>query len=985
MKSKPSKIVTLLLTMLLPGLLLAQTVVSGRVIDGGTSTPLSGATVSERGKRNSTQTDQDGKFSLTVASSAAQLLVSYVGYVNQTVNAGTDMTVTLAVDNTRMSEVVVTGLATSVKRTNLANAVASVNAKELVGTTEQATLDGALYGKFPGANISANSGAPGGGISMKLRGITSLVANSQPLFIVDGVYFDNSSIRAGLNPVSKAAGQGSTAYQDDPSNRLADLDPQDIDRVEILKGASAAAIYGSKAAGGVVIITTKRGKSGKPRIELSHAIGMQVQLRKLGSRSWDDAKVLDAYGQNALDYFIANNRKIYDYEEELYGEKGLMNNSRVSISGGSDKTTYFAGYTRKEDEGIMKRTGYNKSSFRLNLTQKVGDFLDLALNMNYIESESNRGFFNNDNTGATIGISYGGTPWFQDLHPDANGNYPASPFGYNFLQTRDLVTNRENIKRVLTGGSATWKVFKNDRNDFRIIARAGIDNYTLNTNAIFPQVLQFESNGNGTNGASIYGTTIARNTNYNLVGVHEFTPNDKMSFRTQLGLTEEKVNLNNVINTATQLVGTQTNLAQAASIQAEQAITLQRDWGIFVQEEFNYNDIVIATLGVRGDKSSRNGDPDHLYYYPKASLALNIHEMSFWNPGTISQLKVRGAYGRSGNFAPFGAIYTPLPAVIYNGAVGSLITLTRGNESLNPETQQEFELGLDMGVLKNKINLEFTYYRKNVKDLLLNVEVPSSSGFSLSWANVATIVNNGFEIGLNVNPISTKDFKWTSQTNFWTNDAEVTQLGVPAFNVGAFGASLGTYRIQQGKSPTQIVGIAGPNDKEIDPSSGLAVYGDAEPDFQMSMAHNLSYKNWEFSVLMHWKQGGKIVNLSALLSDFSQNTPDFDEITLDPSHTLTNGNYRLANFGTSAAPFVEDGSYFRVREIGLAYRLPKAWFKNVADIKVGLSGRNLINAFKYSSYDPEVSNFGTNAISSNVEVDPFPSSKSYNFEITVNF
>ena len=166
----------------------------------------------------------------------------------------------------------ITGLATGMKRTNVAHAVATVSAKALTGTTVQPTLDAALYGKFTGANISANSGAPGGGISIKLRGITSLVANSQPLFIVDGVYYDNSSIQAGLNLVSKAAGQGSTDFQDNPSNRVADLDPEDIERVEILKGASAAAIYGSRAAGGVVLITTKRGKAGQPKIELSQYI-----------------------------------------------------------------------------------------------------------------------------------------------------------------------------------------------------------------------------------------------------------------------------------------------------------------------------------------------------------------------------------------------------------------------------------------------------------------------------------------------------------------------------------------------------------------------------------------------------------------------------------------------------------------------------------------------------------------------------------------
>jgi len=974
-----------MLALLMPAWLFAQTTISGKVNDASANTALQGVTVLERGTNNATQTDAQGNFSITVKGSSAKLIISFVGFIPQTVNAANNLVVSLSADNIKMSEVVVTGLASSVKRSNLANAVASVSAKDLVGTTVQSTVDGALYGKFTGANISANSGAPGGGISVKLRGITSLVANSQPLFIVDGVYYDNSAIAGGLNTVSKAAGQGSNSNQDNPSNRIADLDPQDIDRIEILKGASAAAIYGSRAAAGVVIITTKRGKSGKPKIELEHSIGVQAQLRKLGQRTWNDAKVSTHFGANGLAYYTANGRKSYDYEKELYGNNGLMNNTRLSMSGGNETTTYYAGFTRKDDEGIVKGTGYSKSSYRMNLTQKVGKFLDLALNSNYIESVANRGFFNNDNTSTTLGVSFVSTPSWANLYADANGNYPNNPFApSNFLQTRDLVTNKEKVNRMLLGGSATWNVLKNDRHDLKVIVRGGIDYYTLNTIAIFPQELQFQKNGNGTNGVSVYGTTITRNSNYNLFAVYDLQLNTKMSLRSQIGFTEENININNVLTTATQLIGTQTNTNQAGAVQVDQARALQKDRGFFVQEEFNYNDIVIATVGLRGDKSSRNGDANKLYYYPKASAAVNVHQMGFWKFDKISQLKLRAAYGQSGNFAPFGAIYTPLVPSIFQGTTGSVIGLTRGNELLSPEKQSELEIGLDVGILRNRISMEFSYYTKKVENLLLQVQVPASSGFSTNWLNVGTIQNKGIEIGLNAVPVQTKNLKWTSQINFWKNTAKVTQLDVPAFNTGAFGATLGTYRIQEGRSPTQIVGIPGPGDK-VDPTSGLGDFGNAEPDFQMSFTETVKYKNFEFNVLMHWKQGGNNINLSTLLSDLSGTSPDFDKVSLDPTGAMNNGDFRLAALGTTARPWVEDAGYFRVREIGLSYKLPKAWFKNIADVKVGISGRNLINIFKYSSYDPEVSNFGSGAISSNVEVTPFPSSKSYNFTLTVGF
>ena len=964
-----------------------NSVVTGKVTEGANNAPVIGASIIVTGTTVGTTTDNEGKFKISMPAGKNSITISSAGFKSQTVkvSSGQDLSIKMEEDYGKLDEVVITGLASGIKRTNLANSVASVSARDLNGTTVQSTMDGALYGKFTGANISENSGAPGGGISIKLRGITSLVANSQPLYIVDGVYYDNSAIPAGLNAISKAAGQGSVANQDNPSNRIADLDPEDIDRIEILKGASAAAIYGSRAAGGVVLITTKRGKAGKPKIEVGQTTGVQWQLKKLGMRSWDEDKVVAAYGASKLPLYQAAGGKVYDYEDELYGEKGLMSTTRVSISGGGDKTSYFAGYTRKNDDGIVAGTGYKKNSIRLNLDQKLAKFLDLSINSNYVESEANRGYFNNDNTSTTLGVSFVSTPSWVELHPDANGNYPNNPLApSNFLQTRDLITNKEKINRFLLGGTVTLKLYNDSKNDLRIIGRAGLDYYTLNTIAIFPRELQFEKDGNGTNGASIYGTTITRNSNYNAFILHNYTPSDKLNFKTQIGVTQENVDLDNVLSTATQLIGTQTNLNQAGAIQVQENKVKQIDKGFFGQEEINFNDVLIATIGVRGDKSSRNGDPDKIYYYPKASAALNINQLGFWKWDNVSQFKIRAAYGESGNFAPFGAIYSPLVPAVFNNNTGSLIGLVRGNENLKPERQKELEAGVDLGILKNRLGIEFTYYQKKVEDLLLNVAVPTSSGFSTAWENVAAIKNNGVEIALNALPISGKNWKWNTRVNFWTNKAKVTRLDVPAFNTGAFGATLGTYRIEEGKSPTQLVGI-GTADQKPDPSSGLVVFGDAEPDFQMSFQNTITWKRFEFAFLMHWKEGGNNINLTTLLSDIFGTSPDYDKKTLDPAGQKTNGDYRLAALGVTAQPWIENSGYFRVREIGLYYSMPKEWFKSIAAVKVGLSAHNLINFFKYSSYDPEVSNFGIDAISSNVEVTPFPSAKSVHFDVTITF
>ncbi len=976
------------LTLLLLGsaqFLLAQFMVSGRVTDTN-GEGLPGATIVVVGTQMGTTSDNNGDYKIQVPGTQARLSIFYTGYKTMTVeavNSSPRVDVVLDDDFAGLNEVVISGLATNVKRANLANAVSSITSSELVGTTVQSSMDGALYGKLTGVNIISNSGAPGGGTTVKLRGITTLNGNSQPLYIVDGVYYDNSSFAANVNFISQAAGQGSNSNQDNPSNRVADLDPEDIDRIEVLKGASAAAIYGSRAAAGVVIVTTKRGsRNGNVGVNFSQSIGFQQQLRKLGVRQWDEAKVEASFGAAQVPNYqqAVQSGKIYNYEDELYGEKGLLSTTRLALNGGSEKFGYFAGITRKSEDGIVKNTGYDKTSVRLNLDSKVFSWADLQMSMNYVTSTADRGFFNNDNTSTTLGVSYVSTPSWANLFPDEKGNYPNNGFApSNFLQTRDLVTNNEKVNRILGGGIGTFRLWNNERNGLNLIVRGGVDQYTLETRSIFPRELQFQKDGNGTNGASIRSVAVSQGSNIAAFLVHTYTLENNLSFRTQAGITQENLNQDYTNAIATQLIGAQTNLNQAGSIQVNQNRLKQVDKGFFAQEEANFKDIVIATVGIRGDKSSRNGDPNKLYYYPKASVAFNVHEITSLGK-SVNQLKFRAAFGQSGNFGPFGATYTPLTPIIIDGGTGSLIGSTLGNTTIGPERQTEIETGLDIGLFDSKVNVEFTYYTKNIKDLILLVNTPNATGFSNAWQNAADLENKGFEIAVDATPVREKHLTWNTRLSFWRNTALISRLDVPAFNLGAFGASLGTYRIEQGQSPTQLVGI--------DPSpgeNGLRVFGNAEPDFQMSFNNAIRYKHVQLNFLFHWKKGGENVNLSTLLSDIFGTSADYDNKGIDPTNTLANGPYRLSQLGVSAQSWVEDAGYLRLRELGLSYDLPSSWFKDKAMFRAGISARNLLNFFKYSSYDPEVSNFGTSAISSNVEVTPFPSAKSFFFTIGASF
>jgi len=990
MKQKnPNRRILLLFLLVLPCLVFAQATLTGKVnSDKGDTVPF--ANVIQKGTSNGTTTDIDGNFSIDVPSLPAILVFSSLGYVTieQNVASSSRISVTMAESAEALEEVVITGLATSIKRSNSANAVASISAEELVGTTPPSTLDGAFYGKFAGAVVSANSGAPGGGLSVKLRGATSLQGNTQPLYIIDGVYVDNSSIASGLNTVSGAAGQGSTSNQDNPTNRIADINPEDIANIEILKGASAAAIYGSRAAAGVIIITTKRGKAGETSFKFSQSTGWAEATNLLGLRDYTRQRVEDTFGPGAAVAYSAavENGTLVDYEKEIFGEHGVISNTNFSMSGGDAKTKFFAGVSHNNEAGIVLNTGYEKTSLRLNLDHKPTDWVKFSLSSNYIYSSSDRGFFNNDNSGTTIGIALTATrPWDQ-LLANSNGIYPDHPNNSsNPLQTRDMVRNNETVNRIIMGGSMNLDLYKAENSNLELILRGGLDMFGQNTRAIFPKGLQFEklSNG-GQNGVSAQGDT--QNKNYNLSAflVHNYSTANDLKFRTQLGLTNEYFDQNIVLVTATGLVASETNTDQATNIGVDQTRVKQEDSGFFAQEEVNYDDTVIATFGVRGDKSSNNGDANKLSYYPKGSLAVNFNK--FWNSDSKwDEFKLRAAYGEAGNFPPAGALFTSYNSFSTDGILGISLIGIRGDGNLKSERQKELEFGTDLGFFDGRLNFSGTYYIKTVDDLILRAALEPSSGFTTKFVNGGSLENRGIELSLNTEIVQSENFSWNLGVNWFKNKSKITKLDVDPFNIGAFGATLGTFRIEEGKSATQIVGI-GPDPGE----NGFQVWGDAEPDFQMGLTNDIKYKNWDLTFLWQWKKGGDNVNLTALLTDLNGTSHDYDTIDLDPSGELGNGPYRVSQLGSSAELFVEDASYIRLREAGLYYTVSKKVLSGVIgghidSIKIGASGTNLFSFFDYNSYDPEVSNFGGQTIFTGVEVTPFPSSKRYLFHFAVNF
>ena len=941
------------------------------------NTPIPGVIVTVKNASQATATDANGKFTIRVTDNAV-LIVSALGYKTQTIPTAGNSTLNIKLeeDVSRLDEVVVTGLATSVKRKNLANSVEVIGSQELNGVAPAQTFDAALEGKISGANINANSGAPGGGISIKLRGVTSVYGNTQPLYVVDGIYLDNSATSGGLNAVTLAGSTGATSSQDNPSSRIADLRPEDIENIEILKGASAAAIYGSKAAGGVVIITTKKGKQGKTNVTLSEDAGFSSPIKLLGVRQFtaQTASTLPGDSATLVNQFLAAQSKgqIYDYEKEIYDHKPFTSNTHVSMSGGTEKTGFYFSAGHESDGGIVQNTGYDNTNVRLNLDHKLTDDIKFGITTNYINSSADRGIFGNDNTGTSIGIALSSTPDFAQLHPDANGNYPNNPFAAsNPLQTIALMTNNESVNRYIMGGTLEINLQKSDKSNTKFIGRGGFDFYNLETNVLMPSVLQFEAINKG---QSIQGFTKNLNTNYIFSLVNTWSPSSKILLNTSAGITQETGNYNNLLDVASQVISGQSNVDQAGSLTATQLRTKYLNSGIFLQEEATIINSVTLTGGLRLDRSSNNGDVSKYYLYPKGGISWNLTDMGLIKPGLFESIKLRAAYGQANNVPAYGSKFTAFGVSNIAGFPGLLVNTVAGEPDIKPERQTEFETGIDFSLLKGRLGFELTYYAKDINDFLLLTTPPPSSGFAQQWVNAGNLTNHGIELGMNARPVESKSITWNTSVNFWLNRSDVTKLVVPPVQLGSVGGVLlGEYQIEQGKSATQIIGLNG---------QGVGVLGNAEPRFQMSTYNEITFfKDWSLRFLVHWKYGGQNVDVTYLENVFGSTSADYDKKT--PSG-LPLGVTELMKVGSDAHQTVENSSYLRFREIGLYYTIRKMPVSYIKSINVGVSLHNYITVTKYRGYDPEVSNFGT-GFSQGIDIDPYPSSKQAALHVSLNF
>ena len=960
--------------------------ITGRITAVGSGEALGNVAVNVVGTTIGTYTADDGSFQLLAPEGDLSLLVRRVGFKRNTVRLASgqnEATVQLERDVLQLEAQVITGTTTTVSSANAANAVAVVSGEQLNRVPAQ-TVDNALQGKVAGAVISQNNGAPGGGTQIQLRGVSSINASFQPLYVVDGVIIDNSQIANGITAITQSARQNTPSAQDQRVNRAADLNPNDIESIQILKGPSASSIYGSRGSNGVIVITTKRGVSGQTSLDISQRFGTSELSNTLDLKCFSSAAEVDGFGFDSTGFGAATN-KCHDYQQELYGENPFNYQTVASLRGATaGGTNFFLSGLVQHDGGLVKNDFYNKQSLRANVGHQFGSRLNLRANTELIHSLTQRGISGNDNTGISPYTTFSYTPSFIDLQRKADGTFPRNPINAvgnnNPFQVAEQVKTPENVYRLLGSGTATYSVLAWDRQTLDLTMSGGIDAYGDNSKVISPSTLYIEQ-VNALPGTIVNGQGNAVSATLNGALNHRFTTS-AFTATTSGGFRQDRRQTDIVAITGRGVFPGVTNVSASTQIFTTEAQNVVKALSFYAQEEFlTLGERLLLTAGVNSERTSNNGDDKKFYAYPKFSASYQVPFL----PAQIDQFKVRLAYGRAGN-QPTTGKYSFLSTLVEEGQAGYVDSTTTGFKGIRPETASETEGGFDLTLLSGRARLSATQFRKQVDNLLLLAAVAPSTGYANKYINGGQIVTHGTEIELAATPVSIGRFQWISSTTYSSNKGRVTRLPVPGFIPvsGSFSSRYGNAFVQKGQLITVLQAVNGCSALNTAGTScpaanrQLKFVGNSAPDYQMGFSNDLNFGPVRVSALVDWRKGGLGVNLT---------NNYFDGGLLADSAI---GNARLRELAKGKAVYVEPTGFVKLREVTLGYDLPadltgRLFMGKVHSARIDLSGRNLKTWTRYSGLDPEVSNFGNQALGRFQDVTPYPPSRTYYLTINTTF
>lgn len=953
--------------------------ITGKVTDEKNE-PIIGANVVVKGSTTGTITDMDGNFTLEVPDQAT-LLVSYIGYTPKevAVKNQNNLSIMMIEDSKTIDEVVVIGYG-SVKKSNLTGAVSSVKTTE-IQQTPMTSIDQGLVGRASGVQVTQTSGMPGAVASIRVRGSSSLQGGNEPLYVIDGF------------PVYSGTGFGSTGGNTQISG-LSTVNPSDIESIEILKDASATAIYGARAANGVVLITTKSGKKGRDIITIESSFGVQNVAKTIDVMNAQEyaALVNEAYTNDGLDApynttqlgEIAKLGNGTNWQDEIF-RPAMIQSYQLTFSGGDNKTTYAISGGYFDQKGVIINSDFKRYSLRLNLDRQIFNTLKVGTHMSGTHTISRTSA---TDVGGRDGVVNGALKMnpIQSVYAnEETGEYtPTNDPG--LLIPNPVATAKEEIynnatTRVLGDVYAEWEFLK----DLKLKVSLGMDIMYLKQNKYTPSNI-YQSLG-------IASAKVGVNRSINWLNENILTWNktfkDIHSLNILGGFTIQRNNVESVTGASSNFVNDvmKYNNLGAGSIydKPESSATQWSLMSYLARINYSLYDRYLFSVNGCVDGSSRFGGNNKYGFFPSGSVAWRISEEGFMEPvkAVINNLKLRTSYGFTGN-TEIG-VYESLATLGSNSwTIGNqLVSGFYPNRIPNPDLKWEktgqFDIGFDLGLFNNRLRLTADYYYKKTTDLLYNVAIPSASGYDSMLKNIGSVQNKGYELSIESDNLSGA-FSWTTAFNISFNRNKVLELGGETYkDVGTYDDHLKTsdirrlivgqpigvfygYRFdgifqneaecaQQTSSPSPIgVGLRRykdlNGDGKIDATNDREILGDANPKFFGGMTNTFAYKGFELNVFLQYSYGNKIFNYNAMeLESPTGGQNVYQDLVNRWTPTNPSNEYQKATTNRNnivSDRFIEDGSFLKLKTVSLSYSFPKLNWKHIGGLRLYVTGQNLL-------------------------------------------
>ena len=1017
--------------------ILADVDISGKITDENNQ-GLPGASVVQKGTTNGVTTDLEGNYKLTV-SETSLITISFVGYITQEVVVGNRSVIDLQmeIDATQLEELVVIGYGVQ-KKSDLTGSVASLSAEKL-NSQPITSLEQGLQGRIAGVHVTNNSSAPGGGMSIKIRGVTSILNGSEPLYVIDGFPV------TGQSQFSTSAGRGiegtTGANYTVNQNPLAALNPSDIESIEVLKDASAAAIYGVRGANGVILITTKRGTKGAPKVSYTGYTGVQSIAKKIevmNAQEFQDINNLQASNSGKQPVFTGSPANDMDWQDLIFRD-ALIQNHQISVNGGTDAVQYLVSGSFFDQEGVIKGSEFERYSFRVNLDINASEKLKFGNSLNVSRTINNAANVEGESKDGITSVALMMSPILPIYQPD--GTYSSNRFvdvpdadgRFNPIAFLNEFSDNNVITRLLGNFYGEYLFTK----DLKFRSTIGADLENRDRHVYQTSRFNNENPLNSANVSSVNRTSLLNeNTlNYNKnIGDH--------SISALVGLTAQKemeeyrgINSRGFASDATGSydLGAGSQVPIVGSSYADFSIL-----SFLGRVNYNYQDRFLITVTGRRDGSSKFAEGNKWAFFPSLAGAWKISNEDFMSSATdvISALKLRVGYGKVGNqeLAPYSSL-SLLQSSNYNFGDGSVVNgfspLRVAVPDLTWEITSQTNIGLDASFLQNRFNVSFDYYNKKTKDMLLEVVLPETSGITRpSVQNLGEMENVGWEMSADGVIINNNDFKWDLGFNLSSNRNKITYLGdpdkvgdlsfltvQPTFNGGGARSLIevgypigsfigykydGLYRNQAEADAGQALrlGVIPGMRRDVDENGDgvldadeRGVIGSAFPDLLYGFSSSVSYKAFQLRVFFQGQKGGKVYNMMRAVSSEiirGQNLVKERSDVWTPSNTdavwpiLRTDLPPVGGAGDGVDFFLEDASYLRMREITLTYNLPQDLIGGMNG-SVYITGQNLLTITDYKGYNPDINGRSNIRGTYGIDVSSYPLAKTILLGLKLNF